>query len=168
MVKNYCDIDYLNTISCILENDNLMDNEKAIYIKMADIVETFSNEELKSYEERSYIHKGKVLTDKERVSYETTRLYKNMNSKPELDKNFVDEQIKRLVYIYERQNKHGNDLQEAKEKITELQIALGIKPKFYTTFPNVLNRIMKSNYFNIINRYNKYMDYYKELNKINK
>ena len=162
MVKKICDIDYLNTISCILEDDNLMDSEKAIYIKMADIVESFSNEELKAYEERSYTHKGKVLTEKERVSYETTRLYKNMNSNLELDKNYVDEQIKRLMYIYERQNKHGNDLQEAKEKITELQIALDITPKFYTSFPNVLNSITKPNYFDIINRYNKHMDYSKE------
>ena len=160
--------EYLNTIRSILNNKQLGDSEKVAYIRMAEIVDNFTTDELIDYEDRSYTHKGKVLTDKERVSYELTQIYKKMIKTPDLDESFVDDLVKRLLYIIERNGKHDDNYQDSKDRITELQVALDMKPKFYTAFPNVLDSVVKIDYYNDSNKLDRYMKYYKELNKISK
>lgn len=135
---------YVSLIEKILACKKLSVEEKKEYIRLLEIIKNMDEEKASEYEQRSYMLGKRKLTDKERLLYELNYI----NSKDIKDKERI---IKKYAYqLNSSRTKYNYD--KLKKKITRLQLANKIPPRFYSVFESMIDDATKESIDDIVIR----------------
>ena len=133
---------YVSLIEKILACKKLSVEEKKEYIRLLEIIKNMDEEKASEYEQRSYMLGKRKLTDKERLLYELNYI----NSKDIKDKERI---IKKYAYqLNSSRTKYNYD--KLKKKITRLQLANKIPPRFYSVFESMIDDATKESIDDIV------------------
>lgn len=126
-------------VSTILTSD-LSDDTKVHYLKYLNTLSKMSPEQMQAIEDRVYILGRDRLTEKDKLIYEANFLQAYYKSN-----NLDCTDIRRLYYKISRASSVGNDINEIKMLITQLQLDHGLSIRFYKSYLDLLEKLEKQN-----------------------
>lgn len=127
---------YIQLVEQLITSKKITPDEKKRYLKLLDKLQMMKKVSPEEYENKSYIYRGKILSDIDRIIYELNRLSKQKDLK------VTEPTLKKMAYQLNK-DKSKRSCADLKKQITKLQLNNNITPSFYSIFESLVDEETK-------------------------